>query len=749
MDLSQLKTQVMTMMMMKSAQNQGKPSEKGNNNEIFTLLYSMLVMNAIEYLFKVMPTVGAFLKVWIMSRWIKKMPNVPELLKATQSDKKDEIYSVTLMRTYASTSSGTNNGKNMLESAFVEKVDAVIDHLCALDSAKHVRIDSRCSLANSEEIEITPLLKAKVKNTMGSAEEGQAIEILLYSSKLKVSEIRNWIDDIHAQFVYEKNNKLGNKSFYFNEIPQEPPKMMDSFRTGDKEAESKRNFTYRFDNAPKSLLFSMNEFHTSKSFKNVYGDHVDELKERIRLFVEHPEWYMERGIPHSLGIMLHGVPGAGKTSTIKAVAKDTNRHIFNLSLRAYTTQRQLLNLFLNEVVSVIGADGQKQTLRIPLNKRVYVIEDIDCLTDVVLDRELKAAEAAKSANNPAPEESEQVTLSFLLNLLDGVLETPGRILIITSNYPERLDRALIRPGRIDVRIEFKRSTCTFIHDMLQKFYDITIPFSEIPTELEGVFTPAEVMESCCYFFKDYKKALAHMVSKRPVVSLPSTTESETSSVAENKDEDHESQESQMNGQGLTLEEVENLAKMDPKKADKLFTNIELTDEENSILLDEYRKTGKNIITMDELKKLAMDKAAVAPSSTNTIINEQGLTLDEVENIVKNDLNGKKYCQDLTNSELTDEKTVAVISDLRKAGINIVEMDTIKNQAMTEATKFPFKVTPLGGAIPINPPPTVPIAAETSLLCYDKLGEISMGAFEIPKEGPMSFNSDFGNYAAVF
>ena len=206
--------------------------------------------------------------------------------------------------------------------------------------------------------------------------------------------------------------------------------------------------------------------------------------------------------------MLHGIPGAGKTSTIKAIAKDTNRHIFNLSLRPYTTQRQLTNLFLNESVTIMGADGNKQTLKIPPNRRVYVIEDIDCLTNVVWDRELQ------SDKKESDFASEAVTLSFLLNLLDGVLETPGRILVITSNYPEKLDRALVRPGRIDVKIKFNNASRAFIHEMLEKFYSLKVDIAEVPEELEGIFTPAEVMESCCYFFKDYKKALEHLISRR-------------------------------------------------------------------------------------------------------------------------------------------------------------------------------------------------------------------------------------------
>jgi hypothetical protein len=256
---------------------------------------------------------------------------------------------------------------------------------------------------------------------------------------------------------------------------------------------------------PKMLTFTMNEFKTSKSFSNVYGDHVNELKERLDLFTNHPEWYLDRGIPHSLGILLHGIPGAGKTSTIKAIAKDTHRHIFNLSLRPFTTQRQLNNLFYNETVLIQTYDGGKQTLKIPLNKRVYVIEDIDCLTDVVIDRRLKPTQA--------PQEGDAVTLSFLLNLLDGVLETPGRIVVITSNFPEKLDAALVRPGRIDVKLEFKDASRQFIHDMVCKFYNKEESLSFIPADLADTFTPAEVMESMCIHFKDSRAAIAHLESR--------------------------------------------------------------------------------------------------------------------------------------------------------------------------------------------------------------------------------------------
>jgi len=485
-----LKTQIMTMFMMRQG--------AGSSNDIFSLLYGMLLMNIVEYMLGSAPAIGLFFQTWIMKRWGAPMKQTVGLLTDSIRKEKTELNSISMTRVFSSKEEGKKNER--ADNVFVEKVDAVLDYICALDNARHIRLDTRYSLNNMDEVDLTPMLKAKVKQ-IANGEDEQIVELIVYSGSLKVSEIRRWIDEVHENYMAEKNNKLGSKIYYFNEMPVEPIMQQEMMPDGTQRK------TYRWENMPKMLTFHMNEFKTSKSFTNVYGHHVDELKERLDLFIHHPDWYMDRGIPHSLGIMLHGVPGAGKTSTIKAIAKDTNRHIFNLSLRPYTTQRQLTNLFFNETVVIMGYDGNKQTYKIPLNRRVYVIEDIDCLTDVVMDR------AAVKTVDADKKEGESVTLSFLLNLLDGVLETPGRILIITSNFPDKLDPAFVRPGRIDVKIEFRNATCEFVLDMINKFYDTAKKMADIPSELDSVFTPAEVMESLCMHFRDVDAAIAHLVEK--------------------------------------------------------------------------------------------------------------------------------------------------------------------------------------------------------------------------------------------
>ncbi len=486
MDFSNLKSQVMAMSLIKSG------SSSQNNSELWYLIAAILIISGAEFVFKQFSGLGAK----VLERWIPKISVAQEPLVRLIADAQDS-FTVTLLRRY------DEDRNNQLLNENVEKVDAVIEYLSNLEATQHILLDQRYTIGTDCDISVSEDLKARVKQDP----KGAWIEIVLFSDSLKVTDIRAWIDKVHEDYIYEKSNRLGHKTFYFNEIPNEPPRDTTFIR---EEGADPSEIRWRFDSAAKQLTFTMNEFCTSKSFSNVYGAHVDELRERLNIFINHPEWYEERGIPHTLGVMLHGIPGAGKTSTIKAIAKDTGRHIFNLALRPYTTCKQLTNLFYDENVAVTASDGSAINYRIPLNKRIYVIEDIDCLTDVVLDR---TGNHSKKQNH-----NEVLTLSYLLNLLDGVLETPGRILVITSNFPERIDKALIRPGRIDVKVEFRRADRQFILDMLNHFYECSKALADIPAVVADKFTPAEVMETMCMHFKDPDGALEALIQRAGVIA---------------------------------------------------------------------------------------------------------------------------------------------------------------------------------------------------------------------------------------
>jgi SpoVK/Ycf46/Vps4 family AAA+-type ATPase len=108
-------------------------------------------------------------------------------------------------------------------------------------------------------------------------------------------------------------------------------------------------------------------------------------------------------------------------------------------------------------------------------------------------------------------EKETLDLSFLLNLLDGTLEANGRILIITTNFPERIDKALIRPGRVDMIVHFENCSRAVLQEMVTSFYDcpITLPAD---ADLDGKWTPAEVNQILFRNFESPKTAVTELVS---------------------------------------------------------------------------------------------------------------------------------------------------------------------------------------------------------------------------------------------
>lgn len=142
----------------------------------------------------------------------------------------------------------------------------------------------------------------------------------------------------------------------------------------------------------------------------------------IERFRSSRAWYTERGIPYRRGFLFAGVPGTGKTSLVFALASHFSMRVYALNLGSIRGD--------NELIDAITS--------VPENA-VLLIEDIDAAQQ---DRDAVASD----------EKSQAVTMSGLLNAIDGVFSRDGRVLVMTTNHPEKLDAALVRPGRAD-RIE--------------------------------------------------------------------------------------------------------------------------------------------------------------------------------------------------------------------------------------------------------------------------------------------------------
>ena len=392
--------------------------------------------------------------------------------------KRQKTAVMVLERRFGCDQASSGNGSDMFDAVLSIATD-VVDARVIRRTAKGVFVIDTC-----DEIRFGSdvyFKKLQIKEVDGELEQ---MSIQVYSFGRNIVELRTYLNNLEADYVKTKGNQLGRQLYYFDEVPVTPPLRMEGLGAGlgggggagtGSGVRGVPDLSKAFPN----ITFNMFALHTNKSLKNLYGESVRNAKKRVEFFVNNPQWYQERGIPYTLGILMHGAPGCGKTSFIKAVARDTGRHVVNIKMGPTTTVQQINNLFYTPRLSVVR-DGAAQTFDIPMDKRIIVMEDVDCLSCVFRD-------APGAAADP-----HQLNLSILLNILDGVLETPGRIVIMTTNKPDVLDLALKRPGRIDVNIEFKKCSAADTVEMIQGISGWRVPPEKVEEIESGVFTPAEV-----------------------------------------------------------------------------------------------------------------------------------------------------------------------------------------------------------------------------------------------------------------
>ncbi len=162
------------------------------------------------------------------------------------------------------------------------------------------------------------------------------------------------------------------------------------------------------------------------------------LYDDIHEFFARREWYAQLGIPWRRGYLLHGPPGTGKTSVAYALAAELRLKLCTLSL----TNPKLNDHTLADLLQ-----------RTP-PRSLILIEDIDAFFHA----------------RDKQDERIEVSFSGLLNALDGVGAQEGRIVVLTTNHRERLDAALLRPGRIDVEVELGNATASQLRGLLLRFH---------------------------------------------------------------------------------------------------------------------------------------------------------------------------------------------------------------------------------------------------------------------------------------
>ena len=380
-----------------------------------------------------------------------------------------------------------NNSNNKKEN----DIYMVIQNTKFLISKKH-EIYAYTIIYNEDTEDNSKNKKSKYINKI------EKITIQLFSYKSDINTIKKIVEDITKKYLSSIDDLRENKRFIYT-------------LTKAKYEDS------RYE------MWDENVFSSTRQFNNIFFENKETITNKINFFLNNKDWYFEKGIPYSLGIGMHGPPGTGKTSLIKAIANYTNRHVVVISLKLIKTKKQLDSIFFEERYNSDNKRGS-----IGFDKKIIVFEDIDCVGDIVLDREklkqtkkngsfgkkLDCVELSNTAasdvnigdlletivsnekTNEIPKilfDEEPITLDDILNLWDGIRETPGRIMVISSNHYNELDPALIRPGRIDITLKLSYVSREIIKQMYTHLFGEPIETKKLKNIKEYFYSPAEII----------------------------------------------------------------------------------------------------------------------------------------------------------------------------------------------------------------------------------------------------------------